>query len=143
MTQQRTHRFYRGHGVSQKSSYWHSPWNFHHTEYQIPYQNGVNGSLIDDCIKRCLGEVHSLGVHEQVFKSFRFFLIFLFHGLHANIRDVDIGDLSVPLLEHLLTESRVASPDVEDPMSLIYVGGDDVLEAAETLVPVKRLRIPS
>ena len=81
-------------------------------------------------------EVHGLDVHLRVFNSFLFFILFG-HGLDTNRALVDTDDLLVTLFEHFLGQSGVTSSNIENFVLFIDIGGDDVLDSAESLVPVE------
>ena len=67
--------------------------------------------------------------------------VFLFHSLDADVRDINVRYAGVAFLKHFLAEAGVAGANVEDPTGFVDMGGDDVFEAAETLVPVERLGV--
>jgi hypothetical protein len=115
--------------------------NSHHTVLAIAYQYGVESSLVDSSVKGCLGEIHSLDVHHQIFKIFRFVFVLFLHGLYANVGNVDIGDTGIAFLEHFLAEAGVAGTNIEDSTGLIDMRGEDVLESTEALIPVERFWI--
>jgi len=106
------------------------------------YENGVKGCFVNNSIKGSFREIHSADIHKKILECFGLLFIFVFHGLDAHVRNVDVGNLGVALLEHLLTESRVARANVQDAMSLINVGGNDILESTKSLVPVEGFWVP-
>lgn len=115
--------------------------SFLHTCLGNRYEDGVESGFINYCIEGGFGEIHRTNIHEKILKSFRFFFVLILHGLDADVGDIDVGNLGISFLEHFLAEPGVARADIEDTVSLIHMGGDDVLEAAEPLVPVEGLRV--
>lgn len=126
---------------SQRQSYLHLQLNFLRTCLGNRYEYRVEGRLINNRIEGSLREIHSADIHKKIFESFRFLFILIFHGLDADVGDIDVSDLSITLLKHLLAQSGVSRANIENTVSLIYMGGDDILESAKSLVPVKRLRV--
>ena len=105
------------------------------------YQDRVESGFVDNGLEWSFREVHGLDIHEQVFEVISFFFVFFFHGFDADIRNVDIRDAGVAFFEHFFAEPRIACPHVEDLVGLIDMGGDDVLEPTEALIPVEGFRV--
>ena len=113
------------------------------TESTHIYQHRVEGGLVDNRVEGSLREIHSLDIHEQIFKILALVLVLLLHGLDADVGYIDIGNGPVPLVEHLLAEPGIARTHVEYFVGLIHMSGNDVLEPTVSLVPVEGLGIPA
>lgn len=79
--------------------------NFLHTTLRNRYENRIEGCLINYGIKGSFRKIHGTDVHKKILKCFRLLFILIFHGLDAHVRNVDVGNLGVAFLEHLLTKS--------------------------------------
>ena len=115
--------------------------NFLRTSLGKSYEYGVEGRFVDDSIEGGFREVHGADIHQEILEGFWFFFILVLHGLDADVGDIDVGYLGVALFEHLLAEPGVARAHVEDAVALVHMGGNDILESAESLVPVEGLGV--
>lgn len=85
-------------------------------------------------------EIHGFHIHLRVLDSFLFLILFD-HGLDADCALVNTDDVFIALFDHLFRESGVSCSDVKDFALFIDIGGDDVLDSAESLIPIERLRV--
>jgi hypothetical protein len=105
----------------------------------LPTEHRIQSAFINHRIERVLREVHSLHVHLQILEVRAFILILLHHGLGDGRGDVDISDVLVALVEHLLGQPGVAGAHVQDAVLGVYVALQDLFYPVEALVPVEWL----
>lgn len=75
----------------------------------MAYHYGVEGALVDDCVEGVLREFHGAHVHLYILEVGPLLLVEFVHGLDGGLRDVDVGDVLVAVVEHLLAEAWVGA----------------------------------
>ena len=107
------------------------------------YEDWVEAGFVDNGVKGAFIEFHSAGVHLQVLQSLCFLFVLFGHGFDNEGTVINISDVGVSLFHHFFAEPGIAGPHIEDFMIFIDISSDDVFEAAETLVPVEWLSVPT
>lgn len=104
-----------------------------------PTDQSIQGPFIHHHIKLLVLKISVGGIHHQPFHALVLSLHLLAHLVNDNWRDIDVGDVGVPLVIELLREVGVPAPDHQDGGVLFE--GVEVLERVTELwilhVPVK------
>jgi hypothetical protein len=79
------------------------------------YNDSIKGSFINDSIERVFREIDGTSIHLKIFEIGSFVFAAFGHGFSGGLRDVDIGDGLIAIIEHLLTQSYVMRGILEFP----------------------------
>mmetsp|Transcript_31258 Transcript_31258/g.35697 ORF Transcript_31258/g.35697 Transcript_31258/m.35697 type:complete len:200 (-) Transcript_31258:5-604(-) len=105
----------------------------------ISAEDRVESSFINHAVEGSLFELETSHVHLLVNHVGAFLFVLLRHGLDDSEGNIDIGDVLVAFLVHLLAHPGVPTADVQNLEGRRDVLGDDVLQAGVSLVPVEGL----
>jgi len=103
----------------------------------VTAENGVESSLINDSLKGAVIVVHAADVHLLEGHGRILVLTEFLLALDDRHRQIDVLDVRVAIVSHLLGESRVAAPDIKNGETRLHILRDDVLQSIVSLIPIE------
>ena len=95
----------------------------------VTAEDGIEAGLIDDGVEHAILTLETAGVHLLESYLWDLFFVVLLHLLNNRERDVDIGDLLVPILKHVLGHLGVSTSKHQDLVRWLDVLRDHILDA--------------
>ena len=108
---------------------------------QFSAQDRVIGTFVNDRVEESVLVLQLAHIHLLVRDHGVLFLVVLCHVLDHTERDVDVVDVLVALLKHLLAHARVACSHIKDLVLWLHILSYDLSKCSISLVPVKKVLV--
>jgi len=103
----------------------------------VSAEDGVESSLVNDCVEGAVLELKTFAVHLLVFQLGVLVLVQVLHLSVHGVGNVNAGNVLVTIFKHLFSQFGVAGSHIQNLELRLQVLGDDILDSGVPLVPVE------